>query len=184
MRTCKTTTCQKSARRQGTYCELCHKRNWRANNRGKARVSERARIFTPAERQQRNARATVAVYVQRGKLARQGCHECGRAAAPHSPDLERPVLGLVWLCRAHRSRQRDREAASRQEFARVASRAARVVRYASLRERFSAEWPALSESQRAEITTLASSDPLVRGVSRESPLFRQSLIRAFGAHGT
>ena len=57
------------------------------------------RDLPPEARRRANARSYARVYLQRGKIPRAGCRECGSDEAQmHHDDYDRP-LEVTWLCR-------------------------------------------------------------------------------------
>ena len=174
-RRCRNQGCDRNARHQGTLCERCHKRQWRA----KTHAVEPQREYTDAQTQLRRSRAYVASLVKRGKLIPAPCSECAGKGLPHFPDPTKP-REVVWLCRAHRTLRRQTEEAQRQDFAERMAQAVRRVRWDELKVRFAAEWPSLPDSSKSAVKALAAQDPRVKGISLESPLARQALLRAFG----
>jgi hypothetical protein len=77
---------------------------WRDNHRAKHAAYMRnwraSHPLTAEQRRKMNCRSYAKVYLQRGKLERQPCAECGAPAEMHHPDYAQP-LRVIWLCRQH-----------------------------------------------------------------------------------
>jgi len=180
-RACMVANCDRPVRRRGTRCERCHKRAWRAANREYAQAAEyeRAQVFPEATKVLRNARATIAMLLQRGKLRRQPCAVCGKPGLPHHPDPTK-VREIVWLCRTCRTIERERAAHA----AAAEATAAQKAEWEALRQQFADAWPHLTPAEREAIWAIARREPLIASLPLEAPLAQQALIRAYGAsHG-
>ena len=71
-------------------------RNWR-----------RTHPLNEDQRRKDSARSQAGVYLRRGKIAREGCRDCGARAEMHHPDYSRP-REIVWLCRIHHAEEHAR----------------------------------------------------------------------------
>jgi PP-loop superfamily ATP-utilizing enzyme len=116
--------------------------------------------------------------IKAGRITPQPC-ACGRTGLPWLCD-PRKRKDVVWLCRAHRAEARQRLEREQRDFFERAEAAAKAVAWRNVRSRFDAEWATISEEDRARLMDTARRDPLTKGVSESSPMFRQALIRAFG----
>jgi hypothetical protein len=175
-RACTVTDCDRPARRRGTRCERCHQRAWRTANRAHAKATEKARSFSPEARALRTARATIAMLLQRGKLRRQPCIICAKPGLPHHPDPSKARV-ITWLCRTHRTLERERAA----QAAAAEATAARKAEWDALRQQFTNAWPQLAPAEREALWAIARREPLISSLSPASPLAQQALIRAYGA---
>jgi hypothetical protein len=173
------TDCPRPARRRGTHCERCHKRTWRAANRAHAKATEKARAFSPEATTLRKARATIAMALKRGNLHRNPCTICGKRGLPHHPDPTK-AREIVWLCRLHRTLERERTA----QAAAAEATAARKAEWDELRQQFTDAWLHLAPAEREAIWAIARREPLISSLPPASPLAQQALIRAYGTwHG-
>jgi len=145
-RTCTVKDCDRPARRRGTRCERCHKRAWRHANRAYAKAAEKARSFSPEATTLRTARATIAMLLKRGHLHRQPCTICGKPGLPHHPDPTK-AREITWLCRTHRTLERERAA----QVAAAEATAARKAAWETLRRQFTTAWPHLAPAEREAI---------------------------------
>jgi hypothetical protein len=170
------TDCDRPARRRGTRCERCHQRAWRHANSKRANATEKARSFSPEAATLRTARAIIAMALQRGKLRRQPCAVCGKPGLPHHPDPTK-AREITWLCRTHRTLERERAA----QAAAAAASAARKSEWDELRQQFTEAWPHLAPAQREALWVIARREPLIASLPPASPLAQQALIRAYGA---
>jgi hypothetical protein len=170
------TECDRPARRRGTHCERCHKRTWRTANRTRAKAAEKARSFSPEATTLRTARATIAMALQRGDLHRQPCAVCGRLGLPHHPDPTKR-REITWLCRTHRTLERERAT----QAAAAEATAARKAAWNELRQQFTDAWPRLAPVEREAIWVIARREPLIASLPPAAPLAQQALIRAYGA---
>jgi len=175
-RACTVTDCDRPARRRGTHCERCHKRAWRHANRAYAKAAEKARSFSPKALTLRTARATIAMALKRGRLHRQPCIVCGKPGLPHHPDPTK-AREITWLCRTHRTLERERAA----QAAAAEATAARKAEWDELRQRFTTAWPHLAPAEREAVLTIAWREPLISSLPPAAPLAQQALIRAYGA---
>ena len=170
------TECDRPVRRRGTRCERCHKRTWRTANRTHAQAAEKARSFSPEAETLRNARATIAMALKRGKLHRQPCAVCGRSGLPHHPDPTK-AREIIWLCRTHRTIERERAA----QAAAAEKTAAQKAVWEALRQQFTEAWPRLAPAEREAVLTIARREPLIASLPPQAPLAQQALILAYGA---
>jgi hypothetical protein len=175
-RACTVTDCDRPARRRGTRCERCHKRAWRNANRTRAKAAEKARSFSPEALTLRKARASIAMALKRGHLRRQPCTVCGKRGLPHYPDPTK-AREITWLCRFHRTLERERAA----QAAAADATAARKSEWDELRQEFTDAWPRLTPAQREAVLTIARREPLIASLPPASPLAQQALIRSYGA---
>lgn len=179
-RPCRVPDCPRPARRRGRSCNACSLRAWRKAHRDADRAREAQRTFTEEQVLIRNARATVAMAIKRGRLRPQPCQTCHAPGLPHHPD-PRKKDQVLWLCRTHRTLQAAQDLRTRQAQAEQDASATRQAAWDALRARFAAEWPALAPDIKADLTARAAASPLGRLAPPGSPLARQALIRAFGA---
>jgi hypothetical protein len=114
--------------------------------------------------------------LQRGKLRRQPCIICAKPGLPHHPDPTK-AREIVWLCRTHRTLERERAA----QAAAAEAVAARNAAWEALRQQFAEAWPQLAPAEREALWERARQDPLVAALSPASPLAQHALIRAYGA---
>jgi hypothetical protein len=175
-RACTVADCDRPARRRGTHCERCHKRAWRTANRKRAQAAEKERSFSPEATTLRTARATIAMALQRGHLHRQPCTICAKPGLPHHPDPTK-AREIVWLCRFHRTLERERAV----QVAAAEATAARKAAWDALRQQFADAWPYLTPAEREALWVIAQREPLVASLPPTSPLAQQALIRAYGA---
>ena len=175
-RACTVADCDRPARRRGTRCERCHKRAWRTANRTRAKATEKARSFSPEANTLRKARATIAMALKRGHLRRQPCAVCGKRGLPHHPDPTK-AREITWLCRTHRTIERERAA----QAAAAKATAARKAAWEELRQQFTDAWPQLAPLEREALWAIARREPLIASLPPEAPLAQQGLIRAYGA---
>jgi hypothetical protein len=166
-------------RRRGTHCERCHQRAWRNANRAYANAAEKARSFSPEAETLRTARATIAMALQRGDLRRQPCIICAKPGLPHHPDPTK-AREITWLCRTHRTLERERAV----QAAAAEATAARNAEWEALRQQFTTAWPRLASGDREAIWAIARREPLIASLPPASPLAQHALIRAYGTwHG-
>jgi hypothetical protein len=180
-RICSKPGCRRQPKPDARYCKPCfasanrkshHRHRAARNSRRRDRADDRAQ----ATRDRDSARAKLAVAIKRGTLKK---HPCARCCAREDltgfmPDPKnwREVL---WLCRDHHQTERERRV-----------KAAKRAAWAELRARFSAEWPSLPPDVQARLTAEVERLPAVRTLraARESPLYQQQLVAAFGRHLT
>jgi hypothetical protein len=147
--------------------------------RARTRRKEPSYSYSPDRKQLRNARAYVAVMIERGKIAPKLCEDCSKTGFPHFPDPTKP-REVVWLCRGHRTLRRQLEERERRDIAAQASAAVRKVKWAELKAQFDSEWPTLNNEEREYVANLSLRNPLMKDIPPESPLARQALVKAFG----
>jgi hypothetical protein len=116
VRQCSKRGCRRTARPGGRYCRPCATtatRRWRDRHADELAERERGRIFSDEDRLIRKARAYVAEYIKRGKLARERCGVCGEPEVLAAWDDPRKPREVRWLCAEHYADRRDshREAA-------------------------------------------------------------------------
>ena len=177
LRPCRTPGCDRPARKRGRTCGRCATRAWRKRHRKTIAARERTRTFTAEQGAARTASAIFFTHLRRRKLGREPCAKCGRSdVVPHWPDLGQP-LQVLWFCRAHRAVQLERLA---DEAATTTKREA----WRTLGERFEAEWPRLPAEIQARLRTEVEGSLVFGAVkaNRESPLYRQLLVAAFGRY--
>jgi hypothetical protein len=119
-RRCSKRGCGRSARSGGRYCRPCATaatRTWRDRHHAQLIERERARTWSDEQRSVRAARAYVAVYVRRGKIAKGRCEVCNDAEVqPTWKDAKRP-LEIQWFCRQHAFERREAADAGAREVA-------------------------------------------------------------------
>lgn len=91
--TCSRPGCPEAPAPSHRYCRA-HKaeymREWR-----------RTHPLSEEERRKDNCRSYTHTLIKRGKIAREGCRDCGaEPAQAHHPDYSNPYL-VVWLCPPH-----------------------------------------------------------------------------------
>jgi hypothetical protein len=118
IRRCSRRECRRTARPGGRYCRQCATdatRRWRERQRPVLLERERSRTFSEQDQLVRRARAYVAEYVKRGKLARGRCEVCRDAEVIATWDDPKQPRAVRWLCGEHyvdrRESRRDAEAA-------------------------------------------------------------------------
>jgi hypothetical protein len=117
--------------------------------------------------------------LKRGHLRRQPCAVCGKPGLPHHPDPTK-AREIVWLCRTHRTLERERAV----QAAAAEAVAARKVEWDELRQEFTEAWPHLASAEREAVWAIARREPLIASLPPASPLAQQALIRAYGTwHG-
>ena len=119
-RCCSKRGCRGTARPGGRYCRPCATiatRAWRDRHRARLTERERARNWSDEQRAVRAARAYVAVYVRRGKLAKGRCAVCNDPdVQPTWRDPKRP-LEMEWFCPPHAVERREAADAGAREAA-------------------------------------------------------------------
>ena len=74
------------------YCKTCHALNMKKNRPKHSSLSEE-------QKKKANARSYLNVYIKRGKVIKQNCHECNSPITEgHHEDYNKP-LDVIWLCR-------------------------------------------------------------------------------------
>ena len=123
-RRCSKRGCSGSARAGGRYCRRCATaatRVWRDRHRAQLAERERARIWSDEQRSVRAARAYVAVYIRRGKIAKGRCEVCNDPEVqPTWKDPSCP-LEIRWFCREHAVERREAAEAGAREAAALRS---------------------------------------------------------------
>lgn len=119
-RRCSKRGCRGTARPGGRYCRPCATaatQAWRDRHRAQLTERERARNWSDEQRAVRAARAYVAVYVRRGKLAKGRCAVCNDPdVQPTWRDPKRP-LEMEWFCPQHAVERREAADAGARETA-------------------------------------------------------------------
>lgn len=152
--------------------------------RHKGLISKRRQMhpLSALERQQRNARAYLAVYVKRGdrRVPPALCATCRRAEeglVPVQPHPHRP-LEVVWFCRPHYAVYRRENALQEMEIG--ASRGGGYYIGVSSRslsfDEAMARLSVLSQTQRDALIARAKVGPLGIGLDVQSPLYRMNVI--------
>jgi len=132
-RPCSKPRCRRSARAGGRYCRPCSTEasaRWYRANRAEilARRLGRRDERDEEQRARDSARAYVAVYARRGKLARARCVVCDDPNVQPSWRNPKLPLEVSWICREHARDQRETAASTARDVA------ALKVEYAELRD--------------------------------------------------
>lgn len=178
-------------RARAKYCRACGaaaSRRSYANRKGVISLRRQKRSLSAIDRAVRNARAYLAMYVKRGKVAVEPCETCGLTygrRVPLQEDPQRP-LEARWFCPPHYRDYRMNEAAIRAVEAEEAAldrgggwRIADPQQYASKRECFEHEYPHLPAHVQAALRDIASRKIPGVVMAEEAPMFRSALISVF-----
>jgi hypothetical protein len=123
-RRCSKRGCTVSARPGGRYCRPCATaatRAWRDRYRAQLAERERARIWSDEQRSVRAARAYIAVYLRRGKIAKGRCAVCNDTEVQPTWRDPKCPLEIQWFCREHAVERREAAEASAREVAALRS---------------------------------------------------------------
>ncbi len=89
---------KEECRKGSGYCLKCHARYMRENRPKHSELTEEQRIKA-------NARAYANVYLNRGKIKKKNCIDCGSEKSQmHHDDYSKP-LEVIWLCRECRQKR-------------------------------------------------------------------------------